>query len=214
MKMKKILLLHGNCQTGELLLGRMDKLRKRLQKEAGIQLVAPSALLPHPDKAELRTWWNRNANAYEGLEMHFQMLQELWNDDDNSKEESSFVGIFGFSQGARLAHLMAVAHQRQPDVYFPGLRFVIMAAGYEAPLPDGFDTIVPARPLALATTIEQERIIAVRSLHVWGVADKLIRPDESKAQLCRYADPQVSSFFSFFSLHRPHLTLIQVSLHY
>jgi hypothetical protein len=189
MKMRKILLLHGNCQTGDLLLGRMDKLKKRLQKE-DIQLVAPSAMLPHPDKPELRTWWNRQGDAYEGLDENFHMLQQLWTDED----KGTFVGVFGFSQGARLAHLIAVAHQRQQDVYFPGLQFVIMVAGYDRPLPDGFDTIVvPRPPIAHRASMEQE-LITTRSLHIWGVADKLIKPVLSKAQLCRYSDPQVSRF--------------------
>jgi predicted esterase len=184
----KILLLHGNLQTGDLLLGRMDKLRKRLLKE-DIQLVAPSALLPHPDNPELRTWWNRHGNTYNGLDMNFQMIQELWNDtEDNGK----FVGIMGFSQGARLTHLIAVAHQRQPDVYFSGLQFVIMVAGYDSPLPDGFIDIIAVPPPFAQVNIEQEQLIKTRSLHIWGVADKLVTPEESKAQSRRYADPQVS----------------------
>lgn len=196
---RKVLLLHGNLQTGDLFVGRLDKLRKRLLKE-DMQLMAPSALLPHPDNPELRTWWNRQGNAYEGLDINFQMLQELWND---SEDKGNYIGVFGFSQGARLAHLIAVAHQRRPDVYFPGLQFVIMVAGYDRPLPDGFDTIaVPRVPPALAhATIDQE-LITTRSLHIWGVADKLITAEESKAQLCRYSDPQVSFFFRSIITHK------------
>jgi hypothetical protein len=95
-----------------------------------------------------------------------------------------------------------VAHQRQPDVYFSGLQFVILVAGYDRALPDGYDTIIaPPRLASTTSASDQETLtITTRSLHIWGVADKLIRPDESKAQLCRYADPRVSSSscFSFF----------------
>jgi hypothetical protein len=55
-------------------------------------------------------------------------LQEVWDAD-------TFVGIMGFSQGARLAHLTTICHEQQPETFFPGLKFVVMVAGYEAPLP-------------------------------------------------------------------------------
>ena len=41
---QSILVLHGNRQTGQLLLNRMDKLRKKLQSR-GLTLIAPDA--PH-----------------------------------------------------------------------------------------------------------------------------------------------------------------------
>ena len=44
---RKVLVLHGSRQTGQLLLGRMDKLRKKLETCLGIQLVAPDATWSH-----------------------------------------------------------------------------------------------------------------------------------------------------------------------
>ncbi|KAL3794590.1 hypothetical protein HJC23_008046 [Cyclotella cryptica] len=41
----KILVLHGNRQTGDLLLHRMDKLHKAIRREFQWEMVAPDA--PH-----------------------------------------------------------------------------------------------------------------------------------------------------------------------
>eukprot|EP00980_Cylindrotheca_fusiformis_P016996 scaffold5168_cov73-Cylindrotheca_fusiformis.AAC.3 len=102
---KRVLLLHGNRQTGQLLLGRLERMQKRLSKECnddvdGMDLVVPDAPFPHPEDDKLRTWWHRVDNAYEGLEESLEILKGLQNDHDD------VVGIMGFSQGARLAHLV------------------------------------------------------------------------------------------------------------
>jgi hypothetical protein len=64
---KRILVLHGNRQSGPLLLGRLGKLQKKVQKEFKFEFVAPDAPFPHPEDKNLRTWWNRVDNTYEGL---------------------------------------------------------------------------------------------------------------------------------------------------
>lgn len=179
---KKVLLLHGNRQTGQLLLGRMDKLRKTLQKNA-LQLVAPDAPFPHPDDEHMRQWWNRDSDSYRGLQETLRSLQEVWDADD-------FVGVMGFSQGARLAHLITICHEQQPETCFSGLRFVVMVAGYEAPLPKELRGIGKLPSLdtnsSNGTTPLQLR---TPSLHVWGLADKLITPDQSSAVQEHYVKP-------------------------
>jgi Serine hydrolase (FSH1)/RWD domain len=221
--------LHGNRQTGELLLSRMDKLRKKILKERGYELVAIDAPHMHSeDDPLLRTWWKTRETS-EGLDDTLRALCETWDGDSKGKhnERSSgssssssnhrdvgsvevdssppFCGVLGFSQGARLAHLMAVLHEhgrRRPpnrpnddddadhdDRWFPGLTFVILAAGYDAPLPDVVrELLVPPVPI---DDDHQPTIHKVASLHVWGEADKLIPPQQSRQLSLRYRNPTI-----------------------
>lgn len=175
--MKQVLVLHGSRQTGQLLLGRMHKLRKRLQKE-GFHMVAPDAPFPHPDDPSMRQWWSREGNTYHGMDESLANLQKVW----MSEEGAPFVGILGFSQGARLAHLINISHQRQPNTFFPGLRFSIMVSGYKEDIPSNFDVQVP-RVLGNSE-------IRTPSLHVWGETDRLIAPAQSEAVTTEYLSPQ------------------------
>jgi Serine hydrolase (FSH1)/RWD domain len=226
----RILVLHGNRQTGELLLSRMDKLRKKFRKERGYELVAIDAPHMHLEDPLLRTWWKTRETS-EGLDDTLRVLCETWNgdsngkhternsgssivnhrvggsveDNDNDPAPTPFCGVLGFSQGARLAHLMAVLHEhgkrrptRRPndndddanDRWFPGLKFVILAAGYDAPLPDVVQQLLVA-PSSSATTdpANQPTLGKVTSLHVWGEADKLITPEQSRQLSLRYQNP-------------------------
>lgn len=203
---QRILLLHGNRQSGQLFLGRLDRLRKRILKELHLDFVAPEAPFPHPEDPHLRTWWNRHDDVYNGLDESLDLLHREFIQDENE-----IVGILGFSQGARLAHLVALLHTENPEKWFPGLRFVIMVAGYDAPLPDGF---------RLSSTAQQ---ISIPSLHVWGLADPLILPDQAQAVTKFYEEPeicihdgkhyvpskgpQIQSFVDFISLHVREITL-------
>lgn len=184
---KKILLLHGNRQTGQLLLGRLAKLQKRLHKELQLQLVAPDApFLLTADAHEgndsdiYLTWWNRVGNEYQGLDTTLELLKSpMWNSEH-------IIGIMGFSQGARLAHLLTLLrHPRgsdnQTNPWFPNLKFVIMVAGYDAPLPSGHWSTFPSHPGKLK----------IPSLHVWGLTDALISPTMSEALSELYEDPKV-----------------------
>ena len=108
---KKILLLHGNRQTGQLLLGRLEKLQKRLIQELQIEFIAPEApFVCHADSDDNSqslhlTWWNRIENDYQGLD---ETLELLRSPQFNNEQ---IVGIMGFSQGARLCHLLARLRQ-------------------------------------------------------------------------------------------------------
>ena len=186
---KNVLLLHGNRQTGHLLLGRLEKLRKRIWKEYQLGIVAPDAPFPHPEaEAEatttttteastatgLKTWWNRNKNDYEGLDQTLATILEEVGDGQN--DDNDIVGIMGFSQGARLTHLLALLHTADPQNWFPNLKFVILVAGYDAPIPDHFP-------------LQETQQIKVPSLHVWGKADPLISPEQSDAVTKDYNNP-------------------------
>mmetsp|Transcript_18178 Transcript_18178/g.42934 ORF Transcript_18178/g.42934 Transcript_18178/m.42934 type:complete len:942 (+) Transcript_18178:73-2898(+) len=180
---RKVLLLHGSRQTGDLLLGRMHKLRKRLERQ-DLEIVAPTAQFDHPEDENMRQWWTRKGNSYEGLlEESMPQLAELW--DEN------FVGVVGFSQGARLAHLCVLAHSAN-QTFMPGLKFVIMVAGYEAPLPTDFAQSHLNTAPERVSSGQWDGFVGVPSLHVWGSADKLITPDQSRA---------VTAYYSNFRVH-------------
>jgi hypothetical protein len=136
--------------------------------------VAPDAPLLHPEDDNLRTWWNREENDYQGLEQSLETLKS-----SEQLKDRQVVGILGFSQGARLAHLVALLHTQDRQTWFPTLKFVIIAAGYDAPIPDGFPSMIP------------DRNILLDSLHVWGLMDPLISPDQSQAVTRLYQSPAV-----------------------
>ncbi len=175
----RLLVLHGNQQTGDLLLGRIDRLTRRLKKEFGVEAIAPDApFLANPDKADnhLRTWWTRKGDHYVGLEDSLAIVQSI-------QEESSkpIVGILGFSQGARLGHLLGILHQQHPATWLPNLKFSILVAGYEKPLPP---ELIPY------CNIEDNQSLSVSSLHVWGSNDSLIHKDEFEGLVKRYKDSE------------------------
>ncbi|KAG7369634.1 translation-associated GTPase [Nitzschia inconspicua] len=179
---KTIVLLHGNQQSGQLFLGRLDRLRKRMQKDLPqtdlLAIDAPHLCRDVDESATeqkdrfLLTWWHREGDDYVGLEESLKKIQD-------ETAGRAVVGILGFSQGARFAHLLSLLHTSQPDIYFPHLRFVILAAGYDAPLP-------PQMPdLSRYVQVAEH----VRSLHIWGVNDTLISPDQSEAVSRYYYHP-------------------------
>ena len=88
------------------------------------------------DLAWQRTWWHRNENAYNGFEESMSMLEHIWNNDDGE-----FVGIIGFSQGSRLAHIISLLHTITNGAAFPGLQCVLHFSGYgDVSMTDNFYT--------------------------------------------------------------------------
>jgi pimeloyl-ACP methyl ester carboxylesterase len=188
-----MLLLHGSRQTGQLLLGRVDKLRKALLKEEGLnlQLAAPDGPYDHPEDTNLRQWWDHRNNTYLGLETSIQMLQDLWDG-----EKGRCVGIMGFSQGARLAQLIALLHQTAKSqgltkVPFEGLRFVIIVAGYDRPIPDNWNKTLEACGCRMSdsSNTRSSGKIDIPSLHIWGASDPLIPATDSQANMKSFKDP-------------------------
>ena len=181
---KKILLLHGSRQTGQLLLGRLDRFRRRLLAELDLEFVAPDAPFEissrdsqaseDGDSLQL-TWWELHENNYRGLEETLDRFKSpTWNNDE-------FVGIMGFSQGARLLHLLLLLRQNQATTtLLPSLKFAILVSGYDAPLPENLPIDDPGR-------------ISLPSLHIFGQSDPLILPEQSKALMEKYTQPQVYS---------------------
>ena len=60
----------------------------------------------------LRTWWHRHGDEYVGMEQSLDLIQTIW-------VEGNYEGIIGFSQGARLAHLVVLLHSASPSAGAP-----------------------------------------------------------------------------------------------
>jgi len=199
----KVLLLHGNRQTGEVLLGRIDKLKKALSK-VGLEIIAPDA--PHlfadgdnnldddcndgtiaDDTSWQRTWWHRKDNVYQELEESISMLNQLWNTED-------FVGIISFSQGSRLAHIISVLHTTTNGSAFPGLSWVLHFSGYgDVPMPENLLSILKEHwGDSIPQEIDIENVIVdIPSFHCMGENDKLISLQSSEALSKCYVKPTV-----------------------
>ncbi|KAL7426239.1 hypothetical protein ACHAXH_000485 [Discostella pseudostelligera] len=206
---RKILLLHGNQQTGDILLGRIEKLKKTLWQKLGLDIVAPDAphLFSEQDDMDCvdadvdveddsdkwkRTWWHRRGNTYRGMEESVSILDQLWN---NRNQE--FVAIFGFSQGSRLAHIISIIHTITNGIAFPGIQCVIHFSGYgDCSLPDNLTSFlkdqwnasIPSSILLSPTALEKTRI-QIPSLHVMGELDALIPLKSSEALMKCYVNP-------------------------
>lgn len=204
----KILLLHGNRQAGDVLSGRLDKLKKALRC-LELEIVAPDAPQLYSDNDHLdscnevddiydnnsssqwqKTWWHREDKMYHGLEESIAMLDRLWNDSNHE-----FVSIIGFSQGSRLAHLISIVHTLTNGVAFPGLKSVIHCSGYgDCSLPDNFYTSVKDNYCGQHNNLPQlidDIVINLPSLHVMGESDALIPLKSSEALLKWYNQPVV-----------------------
>ena len=182
---KKILILHGSRQTGDLLLGRIDKLKRIVLRELGWEMVAPDA--PHlynvndDGSAEWqRTWWHRKGSVYDGLDRSISMLLDVW-------LRGEFIGILGFSQGSRLAHIVSILHNVTNKSAFNGLKFVVHVSGYgDCPLPDNF---FPYLKNEWGIHLSSRSLLNIPSLHVMGEQDKLILPQSSIALMALYENP-------------------------
>ncbi len=195
----KILVLHGNRQTGELLLGRLAKLQKSVAKELQLEFVAPDAPFLFADGDEdleesqhgnddsgsslqwQRTWWHRKGNNYHGLEETIRKIQQLWDAD------GGFVGILGFSQGSRLAHIIAILHTVTKGDAFRGLRGVVHVSGYNSPIPPNLKD----QWSEYINKFDENVIISLPSLHVMGETDQLIPIHESKELSDLYNKPLI-----------------------
>lgn len=302
----KVLVLHGNRQTGQLLLGRMAKLRSTLLRQYGVELVALDAPFlyendrdnendtnerkgeedndkedddndaggsdtvvqlggstdqnatppknsmvpadapqqPHLKNPQLRTWWHRlqeqeqpsdnNKKTYRGLTQSIALVQSEWLAHNNKNNTNSafadsrdshtveredatassppYMGLLGFSQGARMAHLLAALHETQNRCLLPGLKFVIMVSGYDAPWPNDDNDAMPmilsnelapelastiaAWPSLLAPNVTLVLdpgalpLLSIPSLHVWGNQDTLIAPNQSADVMNFYHSPE------------------------
>ena len=157
---RKILLLHGDRQTGDLLLGRISSLKRKLlkprkydQSDCGInlkssedhriELVAPDG--PFIWELDPSIHQNSNNDNSEERNAENKLMRTWWYREGNEYrglEESlnilhalwlsddGFEGVLGFSRGARMTHLVTMLHEMSNGELFPNLKYIISASGY------------------------------------------------------------------------------------
>ena len=196
-------MLHGNRQTGELLLGRLAKLQQKV-KDLNLEFVAPDAPFLFVDGDEgldeschgnsdsasslkwQRTWWHRRGNSYNGLEQSITEILELW-------KKNEFIGILGFSQGSRLAHLISILHTVTDGDAFKGLRGVIHVSGYNSAVPPNFRSYLQDCWSHHNKTFQFDESIQISlpSFHIMGSKDQLVTMDESEELSDLYNEPLI-----------------------
>lgn len=203
---RKILMLHGHSQNGDIFSKRVGALRKAMGKDIEMVFIdAPIILQPidldgDPSNVSLnsfgaseanaassdpaltpRAWWKANPErtTAHGLEESLMVLRDVLTRD-------RFDGVFGFSQGAAMAALLAALLEK-PHAYEP---FLI---GGEAPHPrfqfcvavSGFKVSDPISDKIFGGSYETP------TLHVIGKTDVIVVEERSKALLSVSANARV-----------------------
>ncbi|PCH36568.1 hypothetical protein WOLCODRAFT_92057 [Wolfiporia cocos MD-104 SS10] len=198
---RKVLMLHGYAQSATIFSKRMGALRKTCGKEIELVFIDAPYVLTPVDMAYLNTlstssnsledlgaqeaaeeqdpalaprgWWRADAERTQtyGLEDSLAFLRDVLAKD-------SYAGVFGFSQGAAMAAILAALLEK-PEVHppflvdgkppHPPLQFCIAAAGFR-----------PRSPLC-------DKIFAstytTPTLHVLGRTDVIVVEERSKTLL-------------------------------
>ncbi|EGO00769.1 hypothetical protein SERLA73DRAFT_178698 [Serpula lacrymans var. lacrymans S7.3] len=196
---RKILMLHGYSQNAIIFSKRLGALRKSLGKEIELVFVdgqtvlhpidlvglsfpttsldalgAPEASAADSDPSLTpRAWWRSNPErtVAHGLDESLLMLKEVLKRD-------RFDGVFGFSQGAAMAALLAALLER-PHLYPPFLvdgqplhppfQFCVSVSGFRAP--GALSAEVFSSPFSTPT------------VHVIGRTDFIVTEERSKVLL-------------------------------
>ncbi|KAI0656047.1 serine hydrolase FSH [Cubamyces menziesii] len=198
MASKKVLMLHGYAQNATIFSKRLGALRKACGKDIDFVFVDGPHVLTPADLAEAfrstnessslddlgapeaateadpalapRGWWNVDAARTKtvGLEDSIMLIREYLLKD-------TYEGIFGFSQGAAMAALMAALLEK-PEVFPPFLvdgkaphppfKFCIAAAGFR-----------PKSPLCDSIFLPS---YSTPTLHILGRTDVIVVEERSK----------------------------------
>ncbi|KAF9470680.1 FSH1-domain-containing protein [Pholiota conissans] len=139
--MTRVLVLHGYSQNATILSKRLGALRKESKDIDFVFVTAPHVLLPaemigppsrfdsqgpgdggqtaeqmqSDPNTSLRTWWKANKGRTEAVGLTDSIIYLK-----NIMKETTFDGVFGFSQGAAFAALLAAMLER-PHLYPPFL---------------------------------------------------------------------------------------------
>ncbi|CAL1711545.1 unnamed protein product [Somion occarium] len=201
-KAKKVLMLHGYAQSAAILSKRLGAVRKACGKDIDfVFLDAPHVLSPadmastfnspqelgaaeasENDPALLpRAWWHVDSERKrtDGLEATLVYLRDVLKKDH-------YEGVFGFSQGASMAALLAALLER-PQVFpdflvdgqppHPPLTFCVAVAGFK-----------PIGPLSEAIF---QSSYSTPTLHVLGRMDVIVVEERAKTLLDVSANKRV-----------------------
>lgn len=187
----RIMALHGYTSNAFVLQRRMGAIRKACKDTADFvylngpirvePITAPAQDLDAPESShsglsddvpleeQPRAWWKASDD---GSYVDFDKSIELLNRE--MEEQGPFDGVFGFSQGACLAAMLASAFEapsRLPALKLPSnqgpLRFCIAVSGFRARDPN-LQTLFPSE--GFTTPL----------LHILGRADQIV--DDDRAQ--------------------------------
>ncbi|KAI0773072.1 FSH1-domain-containing protein [Trametes elegans] len=201
MAAKKVLMLHGYAQNAHIFSKRMGALRKACGKDIELVFVDGPHVLSPADLAEAfqtssqssslddlgaseagaetdpalapRGWWHVDATRTKtpGLEDSILLIRDYLIKDH-------YEGIFGFSQGAGMATIIAALLER-PEVFppflvdgkppHPPLTFCISAAGF--------------RPYSLLCDTILLPSFSTPTLHILGKNDVIVVEERSKSIL-------------------------------
>ena len=153
--MPKILFLHGYCQNGEVFRSKIAILCKELES-LGIQSIfatgpiKPTSTFGGEPSTEF-AWWNANADKsqYVGIKDSIEHIKQL-------HQKEPFQGVFGFSQGAVFAPIVASV--------IPSVKFVCCVSGFIPRASDAQSMLTFRGP----------------SLHIFGSSDGLVLEEYSK----------------------------------
>jgi hypothetical protein len=107
---RKILFLHGWTQSDQAFRKKTAVIRKCLEPDYECYYANGTLI---GDSLEHRSWWNAvqvtpTLYEYQGLNQSIQNMQSLWS--------AEFCGIFGFSQGATFANILAPLLDPKPVI--------------------------------------------------------------------------------------------------
>ena len=190
---KKILCLHGRCQSGAMMSNKIGGARKKLQRVYELDFLdAPFeiALQPQvgdsdneqqpPPQRQLE-WWTRDestGNPQSNVKEAFEYVME-------STKDKNYDAVIGFSQGGLLGTAMVLMGA------FPTVRAVVTAGSPFRQEP--FDTAdqfllqleqdEEEEALTIQQQQQQQRGKHIPKLHFAGETDKMV-PVDSIQQLC------------------------------
>jgi hypothetical protein len=157
----RILALHGYHGSAAILRRQIAPLAAQLG--GGVEFV-------HVDAPSLANgdfgWWHE---GFRGWTRSRDWALELVARD-------GFDGVFGFSQGAALAGLLAAVQESDPTSPF-NFRFAVMVGGFTSDRPEHADLF--------------RRKLSIPSLHVTGDADTIVPVRDSLLLAERFEDPIV-----------------------
>lgn len=158
MRPLRVLCLHGFRSSGEQLRARLEPLLSGFE---------PQLETMYPDAPEAQGWWDAvprsgplGSKRYEGWLRTRDWLSAY------VAERKPVAGVFGFSQGAALAALLAGSEL--------GFEFAILASGFVSNDPEHADLY---------------RHLSLRSLHLVGRADRIVPREASLALAARFDAP-------------------------
>ncbi|THH08007.1 hypothetical protein EW145_g3001 [Phellinidium pouzarii] len=208
MTTRKVLMLHGYSQNAATFLKRIGAVRKACGKDIDFVFIdAPNILYPSDlagistnalgaaevstksqavelDPAEIpRGWWKSNPEAtiYEGVAESLEVLKAALIKD-------KFEGVFGFSQGAAMAALLAAVlerpHLHQPFLVdgqspHPPLKFCVAVSGFKA---------LDARWAPFFSPG-----YTTPTLHVLGLNDVVVVPERSRSLIAVSTNSRIAT---------------------